>query len=89
MRLPRPQSVILPDPGENALLLVLKLSDRKRHARAVADAAAQVPALTQRLAASAASSWEAAQSRHALLDYTQPVSGAHFFAPSLSTLRSL
>jgi putative iron-dependent peroxidase len=27
--------------------------------------------------------------RDQLLDYTRPVSGAHFFAPSLETLRSL
>lgn len=46
----RPQSVIVPEPPENALFLVLRVKDRKQDARAVADAAAQVPAFTRRLA---------------------------------------
>lgn len=45
----RPQSAILPEPGENALFLVLKVKGRKRNARAVADAAAQVPGITRAL----------------------------------------
>lgn len=44
-----PQSAILPEPPENALFLVLKLRDRKKHARAAARAAAAIPSLTKEL----------------------------------------
>jgi putative iron-dependent peroxidase len=46
----KPQSVILPEPAESALFLVLEVDGRKRNARAVAEAAAAIPELTRRLA---------------------------------------
>jgi putative iron-dependent peroxidase len=45
----KPQSVILPEPAECALFLVLEVEGRKRNARAVAEAAAAIPELTRRL----------------------------------------
>lgn len=48
-----PQSGILPEPSESALFLVLRVRDRAREARAVARAAARIPALTQKLAKTA------------------------------------
>ena len=45
-----PQSAILPDTPESSRFLILKLRDRKKHARAAAKAAARIPALTQELA---------------------------------------
>lgn len=45
-----PQSGILPEPGESALFLVLRLRERARDARAAARAAARVPAWTAKLA---------------------------------------
>jgi putative iron-dependent peroxidase len=44
-----PQSAILPETGENALFLVLKVERRRKNARAVADAAARVPGWTLQL----------------------------------------
>jgi putative iron-dependent peroxidase len=43
-----PQSVILPEPGESALFLIMRLADAGAAAR-VADAAARLPALTKKL----------------------------------------
>jgi putative iron-dependent peroxidase len=49
----RPQSGILPEPGESALFLVLRVSDPARNAARVARVAARIPALTTRLGRSA------------------------------------
>jgi putative iron-dependent peroxidase len=46
----RPQAGILPEPGESALFLVLRVRDPARQAVAVARAAARIPALASRLA---------------------------------------
>jgi len=45
-----PQSAIIPEPGESALFLVLRVRDPVVSAAEVADACAQVPVLTRRLA---------------------------------------
>jgi putative iron-dependent peroxidase len=50
MAVAEPQGGILPEPGESALFLVLKLRDPAREARAVAKGAARIPARTQKLA---------------------------------------
>jgi len=50
MAVPEPQSAILPEPGENALFLVLRLRDRSRDAKAAVRAAARIPAETAKLA---------------------------------------
>jgi putative iron-dependent peroxidase len=44
-----PQGGILPEPGESALFLVLRLRDRARQGRAVAKAVAKAPARTRKL----------------------------------------
>jgi putative iron-dependent peroxidase len=46
----KPQSAILPEPPGSSRFLILKLRDRKRHARTAAKAAARIPALTEELA---------------------------------------
>jgi putative iron-dependent peroxidase len=46
----RPQSAILPEPGEHALFLVLRVPELARDGAAAARAAARVPALTTRVA---------------------------------------
>jgi putative iron-dependent peroxidase len=51
--LARPQGGILPEPGESALFLVLRVRDRARNAAGVARAIAKTPALTAALARSA------------------------------------
>jgi putative iron-dependent peroxidase len=45
-----PQSGILPEPGESALFLILRLRDRAQSAAFAARAASRLPALTSRLA---------------------------------------
>jgi putative iron-dependent peroxidase len=49
----QPQSGILPEPGESALFLVLRVPDPARNAARVGQVAARIPALATRLARSA------------------------------------
>ncbi len=49
-----PQSAILPEPSEHALFLTLRVRDRSRDGRSVVKVAARSPALTRRLAKTAA-----------------------------------
>jgi len=49
--LPEPQGVILPEPSENAIFMVLRVRDAAGSAQPVAKIVARTPALTARLAA--------------------------------------
>ena len=49
--MPEPQSAIIPEPGENALFLVLRVNDPSRDRSAVARALANIPAITAKIGA--------------------------------------
>jgi putative iron-dependent peroxidase len=48
---PEPQSAIIPEPGESALFLVLRVNDPSRNRSAVARALANIPAMTKKIGA--------------------------------------